>query len=431
MNPQSDRQTGFSQRMETAIFRANPNYELLLFDRLPEHQREMLADLQKQAEFYGILRPVEQSGLGIKSVSRDTALLFLTLREPGPLPAYARALAGKDFEKVLSRLLLDNILEVQSGDEFVSGATAFPLLHGEQKTVTTKADGEIGRLSADALKYGQALAVEDMMELSMRLYSYHRVPASPRWKRLFPTSEKVAEHLGIDRYGRHRRLLDEFWQESKPRGDGAPETQAGLEDGTPGGGPALTPPLTEREDSDGWFAWHTRQVRLTPRQSAFTYKLYISPRPEVIKEAFDTTLTTLSTSQANHFKVGADVYGLLRPDKMVAYFWNFTDLQAASESLAQKLSGCPAHGVPFTAEIAGGGLLSWGVDPPDSQQLLSWQPRESWRLWLTNRLANALLAAKKMPRAANLEPWQFALERLRLEGVDTDTWIPSQQIWQR
>jgi hypothetical protein len=29
-----------------------------------------------------------------------------------------------------------------------------------------------------------------------------------------------------------------------------------------------------------------------------------------------------------------------------------------------------------------------------------------------------------------MEPWQFALERLRLDGVDTATWTPVETIWQ-
>ena len=45
------------------------------------------------------MRPREAAGLGVKSVDRETALLFLTLREPGPLPAY--------FERVLESLSVD------------------------------------------------------------------------------------------------------------------------------------------------------------------------------------------------------------------------------------------------------------------------------------------------------------------------------------
>jgi hypothetical protein len=74
----------------------------------------------------------------------------------------------------------------------------------------------------------------------------------------------------------------------------------------------------------------------------------------------------------------------------------------------------------------------------------------SWRLWLTNRLARALIAAVAAPSSAlplpgvsgaaglagaaageTMEPWRFAVERLRLEGVDTDSWTPGGSLWRR
>jgi hypothetical protein len=87
--------------------------------------------------------------------------------------------------------------------------------------------------------------------------------------------------------------------------------------------------------------------------------------------------------------------------------------------------------VPFTAEIAGGGLLSWGVDPPPAVGLgpAAGEGRMSWRLWLTHRLARALIAA--VAAAEAMEPWRFAIERLRLEGIDTDSWTPGGGLWRR
>ena len=59
------------------------------FDRAGRLIDEHFAALvRKDPDFYGILRPRpgEAAALGVKSVDRETALLFLTLREPGPLP---------------------------------------------------------------------------------------------------------------------------------------------------------------------------------------------------------------------------------------------------------------------------------------------------------------------------------------------------------
>jgi hypothetical protein len=60
------------------------------------------------------------------------------------------------------------------------------------------------------------------------------------------------------------------------------------------------------------------------------------------------------------------------------------------------------------------------MDPVDGKRPLAWQEHESWRLWLTNRLAAALLSAAGTVD----EKVAFALERVRHEGVDTTTWIP-------
>jgi hypothetical protein len=96
----------------------------------------------------------------------------------------------------------------------------------------------------------------------------------------------------------------------------------------------------------------------------------------------------------------------------------------------------PAQGVPFTSEIAGDGLLSWGMDPPSSEWTALAKGAESWRLWLTHRLARALLSARGAAVAdtgetAEIEPWRFALERVRLEGIDTDSWTPGGGLWRR
>ena len=144
-----------------------------------------------------------------------------------------------------------------------------------------------------------------------------------------------------------------------------------------------------------------------------------------MRDAFGVAVQVLTQSRVTAFKVAGHVVGLLRPDKLVAYFADLEGLQEAADDLRRMLKTCPSHGVPFTAGLDEGGLLSWGLDPIHAGQGFVWQEGESWRVWLTNQLAVALLQAKRS-RSQALEPWQFALERLRLEGVDTDSWIPGE-----
>ncbi len=165
-------------------------------------------------------------------------------------------------------------------------------------------------------------------------------------------------------------------------------------------------------------------------RGAATYKLYVSPQPEALPIAFGDILAALAAAGAPQLKIGADFRGVLRPDKIVAHFPDFESLAAGAARLAERLGGMggmggiAAQGVPFTAEIGGDGLLSWGVDPPlPAGRSAAW--RESWRTWLCRRLALALLAG----RGSAPEPWRFALERLRLEGVDTESWAPGALVF--
>ncbi|MEA2564309.1 MAG: hypothetical protein QOH06_5813 [Acidobacteriota bacterium] len=379
-------------------FRANPAFELVLFDRLDPKEREALAELRKDPDFYGILRPRELSAaLGVKSVDRETALLFLTLREPGPLPSYMRTMLGDGTLRVVARLVADAILEVEQEGRFVSGAPALALfaLAGDRRSGSKGAGGRLAEISLAALRYAQDLAEDDPLALSFRLYGYNRRPLTPAWKRLLPKGDQVLAWLGIGSGGPggpRRSLLDRSWERT--------------------GGPA-----------DWWLSWRSRQHSDLSGGGA-TWKLYISPMPEALPESFGDILEALAAAKAAQFKVGADALGILRADKIVSYFPSFERLAAAAEALETRLSGIPAQGVPFTSEIGGNGLLSWGVDPPRDET--SFGGGESWRLWLTHRLSRALLSARSEP-----EPWRFALERVRLEGVDTDTWTPGALLWKR
>jgi hypothetical protein len=87
----------------------------------------------------------------------------------------------------------------------------------------------------------------------------------------------------------------------------------------------------------------------------------------------------------------------------------------------------PAQAVPFTAGIDDDGLLSWGVDPPRSELLSSWQGT-SWRRWITDTLAVALVAARA---GGARELLRFALQRITLDGVDVNSWTPDGIAWAR
>jgi hypothetical protein len=372
-------------------FRANPAYDLVLFDRLSPQERRALAELAAEPGFYGVLRPCGGRGPALRSVDRDTALLFLTLREPGPLPSYVRSALGEAAERTVARLVADGVLEVADGGAFVSGAAAVSLLRpcGEET-----GSGRLAALSLAALRHAQALPGDDPLRLTWSLYAYNRRPLTPRWQRLLPSSEAVEAHLKIALGGANRARLDRSWS---------------------------------RSSSSDWLSWSARRrAGLGSAATRVTYKLYVSPLPEALAEGFAAVLDAITAARAAQFKVGSNALGLLRSDKIVAYFNRFERLAEAAETVRRHLDGAPAQGVPFTSEIGGDGLLSWGVDPPRT----TWAASEgtSWRFWLARRLAAALLVARSAA-GEGVEPHRFALERLRLEGVDTTTWTPGALLW--
>ncbi|WP_374772091.1 hypothetical protein OG756_02135 [Streptomyces sp. NBC_01310] len=301
-------------------------------------------------------------------------------------------------------MVLDNVLEIavdESGPVFVSGSDAYEFLYGREEPDADADLGKLAGLSVEALKYAQELPIDDIGILSSRLYFYNRIPASPQWLKTLPTEQAVARLLRIDDEGANRHRLSRAWREA-----------------------------SQTPSREGWRVWrrHTRS-RERDKDSGALYKLYVSPAPTAIEEAFAETMEAVTLADGRCFKIGRDVYGLLRPDKLVAYFDTFCQLWSCAERLQNMLADCPAHGVPFTADFAGNALLSWGVDPSNHAHTLTWSPQqESWRLWVTNHLASALLSAMAS-HGSSVEPWKFALRRLAFDGVDTDTWIPDSAMW--
>lgn len=115
-------------------FCANRDYRLVLFDRLPPDQQEVLRDLTKDPEFYGVLLPPEGSSRKAKSACQSTALLLFTLMEPGPLPAYVLGNLGATANQAIAELVLDEVLMMEFQGRFVCGSAAYDLLYSEPRS---------------------------------------------------------------------------------------------------------------------------------------------------------------------------------------------------------------------------------------------------------------------------------------------------------
>ncbi|HEX6159940.1 MAG TPA: hypothetical protein VF111_07225 [Thermoanaerobaculia bacterium] len=380
--------TGSSRR-----FRASSRFELKRLDELPPEQRGAFRELESDADFYGLLVPRPPTMLSIKSVAHETASLLRTLATP----------AAIDADDDIIDLVLDGVLEIEAERGFVAGVDAFPILFPEARR--TDGGSAIARLSSEALEHAFDLATSEPGALTSALYCYNRIPLTRFWLQRWAGRDEVLAEIGAT--GTLKSFLDRFWT------------------------------LLPAESSPSWISWQSRSAapRRRHEPAGVTWKLYVSPRPEHIGEAFAALVRVLAEIPGAQMKIGRDAAGLLRPDKLVSYFPNKGDLERAASALAPQLRGIPSHGVPFTAGIDEDGVLSWGVDPPESARALSWLGRESWRLWIATRLGAALAFAKS---GEPVDPATddgmdlavaFATERVRRHDVDVQTWTPGPSLW--
>jgi hypothetical protein len=366
-------------------FRFHPGVELVLYDRLDPAHQARVAHLTRDPGFYGLLVTASTT----KAVDRDSALLLLTLRTPGPIPQYALRALGGNAGRTVAGLVLDGILEIEHEGVFRSGAAAVSLV-GEASG-DDAATGVIDRLSIDAVRYAASLPIRETSILAGRLYRYNQIPLTPRYQRAYEAeSDDVRLGLAVPRAA---AILARSWTRVSPTG--AP-----------------------------WMSWIARREVDRPGERQGTYKLYVSPAVDAVRWVFPEVLGAVTSHRPFACKVGKGMYGLLRADKMVIYFARRDDLHGAASAVADALSGVSAQGVPFSSAITADGLLSWGIDPPDDVGLAGLLRSESWRERLTNQMAAALVGAS--PRGDGLDAVvRFVLRRLEAHGIDVRTWRPA------
>ena len=371
-------------------FRASPRYRLLPSARIPRSLRGTLGNVIRQPEFFGVLSTGGPKPAEMRPICTNTARLIRGLKTAERLPAFVSAGAGPDADLAVIKLVLDDILELGTDHGFVSGLDAYAHLFDSAPAVTPR--GRTGRLSIDAVQYGQSLVADHAAALlSARLYRYNTLPATPRQRQRQLRWDEQTDSLRP-----FAGLGSNQWRRSSPS-----------------------------DPSNDWTGWHRVGSSSGSDPGNPPCKLYVSPACDDLVEALPAAAEILFRSRAIGFKIGRGSHGLLRPDKLVAYFADLQDLGTAARELADALAGVRPHGVPFTASLTNDGLLSWGADPSVDAQALAWEGRSSWRLSITNRLASALAVAAR-GTVGPIQPWEFALQRLRLDGVDCDRFAPQE-----
>ncbi len=231
----------------TPRFRVNPEVEIVPWRELHAGEQEQLRRLTGQSAVPAILRPKPGAQGTIKMVDEDFLRLLDSLRTPAAVPGCA-ALCG--MPRFLKLSVLDGILEVEIGGQFVSGPAAAGLV--EDVAFESLPADRIAELSLEALRYAAALPVMEARALSSRLYGYNSIPCGTKWKSALGTPENIADLLGLGVRGQNHQALAEQ------------------------GYDAVEHPQ--------WLAWTRRTDWETGARAGI--KLYISPRPECLLTVF-------------------------------------------------------------------------------------------------------------------------------------------------
>ena len=369
-------------------FRTNPRLLVTAWADLQSGHRDRLHELHADPDFFGIAG-VRRVGESMKAIDNQTAALFRALSAPAPLPIEARRLLREDVEPLL-RLILDDFLRVEGEGGFVGGPAALELF--PELVDAADAADPLTSLSDDALRYAASVRGASVRAVESRLYAYNGAPADPTLQRFEPASA-AAHALGLTSHARLGQLISRTWV-----------------------GPV-------RFSASSWWTFTQPSA---PASEMLRFKVYISPRIDVMRRALEIAVPILIHHDCPAFKIGAGLLQLLRPDKFVAYFANRNDMLRCAVALGHALKPVHPQGVPFTASADGSASVSWGIDPPAGAKLLSWQAQDSWRTWVTRRLARYLVIARHNP-SSRITSWQFARTRLKLDGVDTTRWVARDQ----
>jgi hypothetical protein len=338
------------------------------------------------SDICGLLRR-RQSGAWEAGLDHDTAVLSHALASPRPARAVLRGQLPERRFEILARLICDQLLQIEDDDgAFVDGIAARGVLFGDE-VATERLSDRLDPLSRAALDHAVAVGPMSSAALARRLYSFNMIPLSGGWRRRLVD---MRSWLDLDRSGWPERLQGRYREQ---------EVGAVAEVG-----------------SRPWLQWTDRSIG---QGADLRHKIYVSPQPCRLAEVLAIVAETCRALGVPAFKVGATPFGALRPDKLVIYPDGRVQLRRVAEELVRVLDDVEVQGVPFAAPIDPRGLLSWAIDPGDDPA----RRGASWRTTVAESLASTI--ARSCGQASHEAIVEFALQRLRLDGIEPLGWRAS------
>ena len=165
-----------------------------------------------------------------------------------------------------------------------------------------------------------------------------------------------------------------------------------------------------------WHSWTATDAD----PATLVHKIYVSPDVRDVATTIGVILTQAPLLGVPAWKVGADLAGLHRPDKIVLYLVSAQRADRAAAALALALGGLRAQGVPFTGQVGATGIVSRGRDVAGT----------SWRADVCRVVAESLLVTRATlgPQARAVDVADEALAALAARGLDVHTWHPAATV---
>lgn|GEM_PF-6123399 len=375
-------------------FKTSSHFQLIEWNEVPEIIRNSLYELYDELEVYGVFMPSNSSGFLPKVAYKEVALVYFHLLHHRNLPRYIQMLNEQKTRETLVQMVLDDILQIEGEDGFQGGTQSVSALFGDYFGKEENYSVYLNQLSLEAIRFAMALPNTPLKILSQKLYTYNAFP--------IPEPEGILEKPHFEALS---FVFNNLSEEEK-----AEFAKIWLR------------PSQNR--NSGWINFHRAQSQtiMGRNSNKSNFKLYLSPIFTDLPLVFKRIQTHLNSSQAFSFKFGENQRGLLRPDKFVLYFHSSEEALDTGHFLAGILSDLPVQGVPFTRQIGGTGMVSFGMDPP-LQEVIQEIEGGSWRAQLADILASSILVCKK--KELDMESsLKYIKAQLYAHNIDPINWSP-------
>jgi len=341
-----------------------------------------------QKDFFGLL--INKKNNDSRMIDCQTALLLYALQKPNLLPTYLLQELDTSMIKDIKYLLSLGILELEvhttKGEvRYLFGTEA--LSHLDKKI--SKNAVPLSSISLKAISNAYTLLPLDYQALASSLYRFNHKPVSRTLHTKLYDAKSVKKFFKMNT----KEEAKEFYSNWLPL-----------------------------ENKEGWIGFiHQNDFIHKNLKDTQTYKLYLSPDSlDTFQKIFFEVTQLLYKAGAFQFKIGDDAYGLQRPDKWVAYFYDKKSLYHAINLLEQNIGDIPAQEVPFSGK-SDLGWLSWGRDPKQIQK-----EAISWRWLVCTEVAHGIIEQSKMlSDNSNIKnTWSHIASRLERENINPNTFEP-------